>query len=158
MTKEPLSGDQSDEITVFIQVPRVECNELFSFLNSNGVKAVKSFGVQNSIPVDIDAQNIAEIAKNGTPYLMVYGVVKIMASAFNAYAETHKKEIKVIKPMQGGIEVTAKNFGVQELKEMGVVDLIKFAPLSDDEEPPLKPENSEGEMGFHVGMKKQNNK
>src|ERR1700690_4123984 len=129
MTKEPLSGDQPEQITVMIEVPRVECNTLFDFLNSKGVKAVKNFGIQNSIPPDIDPGKIAEIAKNGTPYLMVYGAVKIMTAAFNAYAEMHKREIKIKKPFKGGIEVTAKNFTVKELKDVGVTDLIKFEPL-----------------------------
>jgi len=70
-----------------------------------------------------------------------------MVSAFRAYAESRKKEIKIKKTMQG-IEFTAKNFSVQELKDMKAVDLIKFEPLTEETPPPETPPYTETDIGF----------
>ena len=126
----------NEEITVYIQVPRTECNVLFEFLNANGVGAVKSFGIQNSLVGSIDPEKLAQIAKDGTPYLMVYGAIKLVAAALDAFAKTHKKKLKIVKNSKGGIEISAENITPKELQEVHVFDLLKFDSSDDN-----KPEN-----------------
>lgn len=128
---------ESKDTNVFVRVPRADCNALHDFLNAHGVRAVKSFGIMNSAGPMPDPQKLAELAKDGTPYLMVYAAAKVLVAAFKAYAETHKKKFTIVKNSKGGIKISAENITPKELEEVGAFDLIEFD--DDDKHSPKKP-------------------
>jgi hypothetical protein len=131
---------ETQDTTVFIRVPRADCNALHDFLNAHGVRAVKSFGITNSVVPMPDPQKLAELAKDGTPYIMAYAVANVLIAAFKAYAKTHKKKFTIVKNSKGGIRISAENITPKELEEVGAFDLIEFDEESHPPEKPTKPQ------------------
>ena len=111
----------SKDTKVFIRVPRAECNALHDFLNAHGVRAVKSFGIMNSALPMPDPAKLAELARDGTPYIMAYAVANVLIAAFKAYAKTHKKKFTIVQNSKGGIKISAENITPKELDEVGVL-------------------------------------
>jgi hypothetical protein len=144
------SESNSDEITVFVRIGSKECNELFDWFSSKDIKAKKSFGIQNNIIHAADPTHLIEIAKQGTPYLMVWGFGGAIAKALNAYAATHKRKLKIRRTLTE-IEIEAENISPEDLTELATsFGLIDMTPTENDPPPPENP-NKEQEMGFHVG-------
>ncbi len=118
MAKQRRSGDQSEEISLFIIVNRSECNDFKAFLESRGVKAAKSFGVYNSVQHAPDPETLRILAEHGTPYLFVYAFARVLVDGLNALAKFYKKRLKMVKNSKGGIEIDATNFTVSQLKDL----------------------------------------
>ena len=131
MTKESLSPDTSDDISVFIRVSPEEFDLLFSFLRSNGIKARKHWGIQNSMNLP-KPEDIEKLMKSPAPYLLVCCAAQIIVAALKAYGETHKKSLKIIKSAKGGIKVEATNITPEELKQLDAFELLQFDPREDD--------------------------
>jgi hypothetical protein len=117
---------ETKNTTVFIQVARTDCNAMHDFLKANGVRAQKSFGIMNSAGPMPDPHTLAELAKDGTPYIMASALASVLIAAFNAYAKTHTKKFTIVKNSKGGIKISAENITPKELEEVGAFDLIEF--------------------------------
>jgi hypothetical protein len=131
MEKAPLDGPNPDETTIFIKVPKGECDELFAFLNSSGIKAKKSLGIMDAAGSEIDQQKSgSELAKK-TPYLMVCGVAKLIASSLNAYTKWKTgRKILIEKPAEG-LKFITEDFSVEEIQKLHRKDLIVIEPSTD---------------------------
>jgi hypothetical protein len=108
--------EDSDEVTVFIRVPREVGMD--AFLSTWGVKARRSHGLFNSFG-DI-AKTLAERPE---PYIMVTASALAIKAAFRAYSDTHKKRI-IIRDERGN-EVDATNYSVDDLKKLNPISAFE---------------------------------
>jgi hypothetical protein len=116
----------SDEIQTTISVSS-EDSELYSFLSSHGIRPVRNWGIFNGPPPSGDIQ---EMLKHPAPYLLITASASVLIAALRAYAKTHNRRI-IIRKTKAGITVDATNFSPEELKDVGVLDLIKLEAIKE---------------------------
>jgi hypothetical protein len=143
MEKAPMSDGNPDETTIFIKVPKDECNELFTFLNSSGIKARKSLGVTDPVSSQMDRQKLDKELAKGTPYLMVRGVAKLIASGLNAYAKWKTGRKILVEKAAEGVEFIAEDFTVEEIKKLRPTDLLVIEPLNNQSNQPKTKEQKD---------------
>ncbi len=107
------------EYSVFIG--RISSNDdLALYLKSKGISA------SNRHPPMAADLSVLEKLKDLPPmYVFASATVPVLVSALNAYAVTHKKKL-ILKQTAQGTELDLTNYSVDEIKELGVLDIFEF--------------------------------
>lgn len=97
-----------------------------SLLTQHGVRARPDYGVFNGPMPDV-----GEVLRHPAPYIWATASATVLRTAIKAYAESKKKRF-IISRLKTGTKVDATNYSVQELKDLGVLDVGKFEKDSHD--------------------------
>jgi len=108
------------EIDLVIDVQGGEDSDFMAILSQHGVRARPHCGVFNGPMPDV-----TEMLKHPAPYVWATATAAVLRTAIKAYADSKKKRF-IITRLKTGIKVDATNYSVDELKEMGVLDIGKF--------------------------------
>ena len=108
------------EIDLVIDIRGGEDSDLMEFLSQHGVRAKPHYGVFNGPLPDV-----SEMLKYPVPYIWATASVMVLKEAIKAYADSKKKRF-IISRLKTGIKVDATNYSVDELKDLGVLDIGKF--------------------------------
>src|SRR6185436_15387195 len=109
-----------NEIDLVIDIRDGEDADLMGFLSQQGVRARPHYGVFNGPMPDV-----SEMLRHPAPYIWATASVAVLKTAIKAYADSKKKRF-IISRLKTGVKVDATNYSVDELKDMGVLDLGKF--------------------------------
>jgi hypothetical protein len=114
------------EIDLHIDIRWGDDWELKDFLIGQGVRCRPDYGVFNG-PMP-DPSQIGEMLKRPAPYLIVTAAGHLLISALSAYAKVKKKRIVIQRLKSGALKVDATNWTPKDLKELGVMDYLRFDP------------------------------
>ena len=114
-----MNTSMNSQVDLVIRVSRDD-SDLASFLSSHGVKTRPDYGVFNGPTPDWQ-----EMLKHPAPYIWVTAGASVVITALRAYAKTHHRRI-IIRKTKTGMTIDATNFSPEDLRDIGVVDLIEL--------------------------------
>jgi len=119
------NSDITSEIDLHIDLAWDDDWELKDFLSAQGIRCRPDWGVFNG-PMP-DPSQIGDLLKRPAPYLIVTAAGHLLITALRSYAVAKKKRI-VIQRLKSGLKVDATNWTPEELKDLGVLDYVRFDP------------------------------
>jgi hypothetical protein len=111
------------DIDLIIDVGGGDDSDLMDFLRQHGVHVRPHYGVHNGPLPDM-----TEALKHPAPYIWATATASVLIAAIKAYSDTKKKRL-IVSRLKTGVKVDATNYSVEELKDLGVLDIAKFTAI-----------------------------
>lgn len=107
--------------------------DLVSYVADRGAHARPHYGTfAGPMP------EIAEMLKHPAPYVLITGTAVVLREIIKGYTELKKKRL-IVHRLKTGIKIDATNYSVEELKDLGVLDIGEFSDTKSAQ--PLGPAN-----------------